>query len=84
LPEKPKTMSSKEEAIIAGALHATKHNMKRRSMHHDYHAAGTYMITLVTQGRKQLFDEDQPSLLPHPHVSMPIRICRRCGIPAAQ
>ncbi len=48
-------MSSKEEAIIAGALHATKHNMKRRSMHHDYHAAGTYMITLVTQGRKQLF-----------------------------
>ena len=48
-------MSSKEEAIAAGALHTTKHSMKRRSIYHNYYATGTYMITLVTQGRQQLF-----------------------------
>ncbi len=48
-------MSSKEEAIAAGALHTTKHSMKRRSIYHNYYATGTYMITRVTQGRQQLF-----------------------------
>ena len=48
-------MSSKEEAIAVGALHATNHNMKRRSNYHDYYSAGTYMITLVTRHRQQLF-----------------------------
>ena len=48
-------MSTKEEAINAGALHAVVHSMKRRSSWHNYKAAATYMITLVTRGRQPLF-----------------------------
>lgn len=32
----------------------TKHSMKRRSPWHDYHRKGTYMLTLVVEGRKPL------------------------------
>lgn len=43
---------SKEEAVAAGvALSGTKHNMKRRKPWHDYRRKGTYMLTLVVEGR---------------------------------
>ena len=32
----------------------TKHSMKRRSPWHDYHKKGTYMLTLVVEGRAPL------------------------------
>lgn len=32
----------------------TKHSMKRRSPWHDYSRKGTYMLTLVVEGRKPL------------------------------
>ena len=45
----------KEEAIAAGIqIRETKHSMKRRKPWHDYHAKGTYMITIVVAGRKPL------------------------------
>ena len=45
----------KEEAIAAGITVAeTKHNMKRRKPWHDYHRKGTYMLTLVVEGRRPL------------------------------
>ena len=46
---------SKEEAIAAGVKIAeTQHNMKRRKPWHDYHHKGTYMLTLVVEGRRPL------------------------------
>ena len=46
---------SKEEAIAAGVTIAeTRHNMKRRKPWHDYHGKGTYMLTLVVNGRMPL------------------------------
>ncbi len=36
-------------------FHETKHSMKRRCMWHDYRRIGTYMLTLVVEGRKPLF-----------------------------
>jgi len=48
-------MSTKEKTIAAGVLHATIHSMKRRAIWHDYHAEGTYMLTLVTRNRQRLF-----------------------------
>jgi len=33
----------------------TKHSMQRRSTWHDYYKVGTYMLTLVVDGRKPLF-----------------------------
>ena len=43
----------KEEAIAAGvAIAETHHNMKRRKPWHDYHRKGTYMLTLVVEGRR--------------------------------
>lgn len=46
---------TKEEAIAAGITVAeTKHNMKRRKPWHDYHRKGTYMLTLVVEGRHPL------------------------------
>lgn len=48
----------REEAIAHGLeIHETRHNMKRRSSWHDYHRKGTYMITLVIEGRVPLLGE---------------------------
>ena len=33
---------------------ATKHNQHRRSFYHDYHEAGTYMLTMVVNSRLRL------------------------------
>ena len=38
-------------------VHETKHSMKRRSPWHDYHRKGTYMLTLVVEGRVPLLGE---------------------------
>lgn len=49
---------NREEAIARGLeVHETKHSMKRRSPWHDYHKKGTYMLTLVVEGRVLLFGE---------------------------
>lgn len=49
---------NREEAIACGMeVHDTKHSMKRRSPWHDYHKKGTYMLTLVVEGRMPLFGE---------------------------
>ena len=43
---------SKEEAIALGVKIAeTQHNMKRRKPWHNYRRKGTYMLTLVVEGR---------------------------------
>ena len=34
---------------------ATIHNQHRRSFSHDYRAVGTYMLTMVVEGRKRVF-----------------------------
>ena len=45
----------KEEAIASGVKIAeTKHNMKRRKPWHDYRRVGTYMLTMVVEGRRPL------------------------------
>ena len=45
----------KEEAIEAGIkIDETKHNMKRRKPWHNYHRKGTYMLTMVVEGRQPL------------------------------
>lgn len=47
---------SREEAEKAGIqVNDTKHNMKRRFPCHNYSDKGTYMLTLVVEGRKPLF-----------------------------
>lgn len=38
-------------------MHETKHSMKRRSPWHDYYRKGTYMLTLVVDGRVPLLGE---------------------------
>ncbi len=49
---------NREEAIAHGMdVHETKHSMKRRSPWHDYHRKGTYMLTLVVEGRVPLLGE---------------------------
>lgn len=46
---------SRKEAEAAGVKTSdTKHSMKRRLPSHDYNAKGTYMLTLVVEGRKPL------------------------------
>ena len=46
---------NRKEAEAAGVKVAeTKHHMKRRSPWHDYREKGTYMLTLVVEGRKPL------------------------------
>ncbi len=43
---------SKEEAIAAGVkTRETQHSMKRRKPWHNYYRRGTYMLTLVVEGR---------------------------------
>ena len=45
----------RDEAIARGLeIHETKHSMKRRSSWHNYHGKGTYMLTLVVEGRMPL------------------------------
>ena len=47
---------SREEAEKAGIqVNDIKHNMKRRFPCHNYSDKGTYMLTLVVEGRKPLF-----------------------------
>lgn len=46
---------SRKEAEAAGVkVSETKHHMKRRSPWHDYRERGTYMLTLVVEGRMPL------------------------------
>ena len=46
---------NREEAIAAGVkVEETRHNMKRRKPWHDYHRKGTYMLTLVVEGRQPI------------------------------
>ena len=45
----------RDEVIARGLrVHETQHSMKRRSPWHDYHGKGTYMLTLVVEGRMPL------------------------------
>lgn len=47
---------SKAEAIAAGVnVSDVQHTMNRRLSSHDYHGVGTYMLTLVVEGRLPLF-----------------------------
>ena len=47
---------TREEMIAKGLTpNATKHNGHRRAFFHDYNRPGTYMITMVTEGRKRVF-----------------------------
>jgi len=46
---------NRQEATAKGLeVHEIQHSMKRRSPWHDYHRKGTYMLTLVVDGRVQL------------------------------
>lgn len=55
LLENQQGVMNREEAIAKGIkVCETKHSMKRRSPWHDYHKKGTYMLTLVVEGRKAL------------------------------
>ena len=46
---------NRNEAIANGVkVNDTRHSMKRRSPWHDYHGRGTYMLTLVVEGRLPL------------------------------
>ena len=45
----------RDEVIARGLeAHDTRHSMKRRSPWHNYHGRGTYMLTLVVDGRLPL------------------------------
>ena len=45
----------RNEAIAKGVkVNDTRHSMKRRCPWHDYHGKGTYMLTLVVEGRMPL------------------------------
>lgn len=51
---------NRTEAVKAGVpVCETKHSMKRRTPFHDYRAKGTYMLTLVIEGRKPLLGKLQ-------------------------
>ena len=46
---------SREEAERAGVkVRETQHSMKRRKPWHNYHRKGTYMLTMVVEGRRPL------------------------------
>ena len=47
-------MLPKDPAPTPKKLQATNHSMKRRSPWHDYRRVGTYMLTLVVEGRRPL------------------------------
>ena len=47
---------TREEMMAKGLTpNETKHNGNRRAFFHDYNRPGTYMITMVTEGRKRVF-----------------------------
>lgn len=49
---------NREEVIAHGLeVHETQHSMKRRCPWHDYHRKGTYMLTLVVEGRMPVLGE---------------------------
>ena len=49
---------TREEAIAKGIeVSETRHSMKRRTPWHDYHKKGTYMLTLVVEGRAPVLGE---------------------------
>lgn len=48
-------MSEKKATKNSNWKSETKHSMKRRSPWHDYYRQGTYMLTLVVEGRLPLF-----------------------------
>lgn len=51
-------MEGKEEkhySIHGAVKRETKHSQHRRSFAHDYRAVGTYMVTMVVEGRKRVF-----------------------------
>ena len=49
---------NKDDAITAGVnVDNVQHTMNRRLFSHDYHAVGTYMLTLVVEGRLPLFGQ---------------------------
>ena len=49
---------TREEMMAAGLVpKETKHNGHRRAHFHDYSRPGVYMITMVTEGRQQLFGQ---------------------------
>jgi hypothetical protein len=50
-------MSRKREEAIAAGIHVNdiQHTMKRRTPSHNYYDKGTYMLTLVVDGRMPLF-----------------------------
>ena len=46
---------NKEQALIAGVkINETQHSMKRRKPWHNYSHKGTYMLTIVVEGRQPL------------------------------
>ena len=56
---------SREEAEKAGIqIKEIHHNMKRRFPCHNYSDKGTYMITLVVEGRKPLFGRFKATVWP--------------------
>lgn len=49
---------NREETIAAGIRpDGTKHQMKRRMVSHDYYGRGTYMLTIVVEGRQPLLGQ---------------------------
>lgn len=48
----------------------TKHSMKRRSLWHDYHRKGTYMLTLVVADRKPLLGKIVGNCPENVHVEL--------------
>lgn len=48
----------------------TKHSMKRRSLWHDYHRKGTYMLTLVVADRKPLLGKIVGDCAENAHVEL--------------
>ncbi len=47
----------------------TKHNQHRRAFAHDYRAVGTYMVTMVVEGRKRVFGHIEGSAKGKPTTS---------------
>ena len=65
---------NREEAIAAGVkVEEARHNMKRRKPWHDYHRKGTYMLTLVVDGRLPV--------LGSPHFYKMVEVWKVCIMP---
>lgn len=61
-------MQSKPPTYIEGIgwRRATEHNQKRRHRSHDYSAVGTYMVTIVVEGRTPVFGTIAGDIHAHP------------------